>query len=1220
MLQSDREHAQAGDDAGVQPPDLSVVPGDEDLSHVLATWLALPTHREQRRFLTAHTELLHPPSAALLNELLAQEANNSKEALRLRGALALLEDAQRRGGSAEAIRQTYVDAHGGFALDLPPWLEAVEQQLSELRREGQPHQTAQAYIDLLRDALVQAQHAPDVAPETLATVQHELAVAWQEHAQTDRAQAYETVITLCEAALHTYTLVRYPRQYADIQNTLGRTYQRRVMGSRRENMELAIACHQRALSVFTLHDFPVEYAHSNKYLGQVYWQRSEGERRENLEQAIACYQQALRIFTREAFPEEHARTLHILGVVYAQRSEGERRENLEQAIACYREALHVLTLADHPLEYAHAHNNLGLFYWQRSEGERRENLEQAIACYQQALLVCTLEAFPYEYARLQNNLGAIYFARISGKRSNNVEQAIAYYRAALRVWTLDAFSLQYAKVQNNLGEAYQHRQLGDRRENLEQAIACYQEALRIFTPQTSPDFYALLQQNLGEAYQHRLAGNRQENLARALTSYAGALRYYTRDAFPHEHRLVQLLRAETCAGGGEWTTAHEAYTAAREAENLLVALGAGTLGRDAILREGRDAAIRAGFVLARLERIEEAVVTIERGRARGLAEALEFNAADPSHISDPGRRARYAAARQAFIVAQAALNAPLSSDLDEDAQRRMNLERTANYREAKAAFDAVVAEIRAARDPADFLFAPFDAATLLHVAEYCGPGHALVYLAATPWGGLAVAALAANPRLQTASRFAVLTLPKLTDDLVNALIESRLGDDVDAITGGFDCAQRGNALDLLSHWPGVTLQEKAEALHAACLAAGHTATLDTAAQVITSLPALASLVTQPPGTLSDEQNALLASTLGHIVLREELARCLPQLAEAAMRPLVAWLGERGVNSLTLIPCGPLAAFPLLAVSLPGGRTVNETVPASAAPSGRSLLRTKQSARARRGIYTLGNPYPTRQVLRWGEAEAWTLAALGSQPGQPTGVKLQWEATRDWLLEVLHTGHVVDASCHGVFEARDFLRSRLLLANAEELTLADLLSYQADLRGLRLLILSACQTALLDLHGARDEVHSLAAGMLQAGAEAVLASLWPVDDKATYLLMVRFAQEWFPHMTQESPAAALARAQHWLRTVTNRALHTWEAALLPTSIQGEQSADLQMQEDAALAQEATSPSPMAAVRGRGNRFDALQAQELVQMRAEEQEPDARPYAAPYYWAGFQITDW
>ena len=49
-------------------------------------------------------------------------------------------------------------------------------------------------------------------------------------------------------------------------------------------------------------------------------------------------------------------------------------------------------------------------------------------------------------------------------------------------------------------------------------------------------------------------------------------------------------------------------------------------------------------------------------------------------------------------------------------------------------------------------------------------------------------------------------------------------------------------------------------------------------------------------------------------------------------------------------------------------------------------------------------------------------------------------------------------------------------------------------------------------------------------------------------------------------------------------------------------------------------PMLVVRGRGNRFDALQAQELVQMRAEEQEPEAHPYAEPYSWAGFQVTGW
>src|SRR5260370_8480733 len=116
----------------------------------------------------------------------------------------------------------------------------------------------------------------------------------------------------------------------------------------------------------------------------------------------------------------------------------------------------------------------------------------------------------------------------------------------------------------------------------------------------------------------------------------------------------------------------------------------------------------------------------------------------------------------------------------------------------------------------------------------------------------------------------------------------------------------------------------------------------------------------------------------------------------------------------------------------------------------------------------------------------------------------------------------------------------MLAHEEELTLADMLSDHADLRRLRLLILSACQTALLDLQGARDEVRSLAAGMLQAGAAAVLAALWAVDDRATYLLMVRFALEWFPHLDNEPPAAAFGRAQRWLRTVPNRelqAVHT-----------------------------------------------------------------------------------
>jgi CHAT domain-containing protein/tetratricopeptide (TPR) repeat protein len=807
--------------------------------------------------------------------------------------------------------------------------------------------------------------------------------------------------------------------------------------------------------------------------------------------------------------------------------------------------------------------------------------------------------------------------RVAGERRDNLEQAIACYREALQVWTPEAHPYQYAKAQNNLGEAYQHRLAGERRDNLEQAITCYRESLRIWTFDALPQDYAMAQRNLGETYQRRIEGERQQNLDLALSSHQEALHIYTLDAFPIEHRQLQLDCAETQALREDWEAAHRAYVGARKAEDLLVALGAGAVGRDAVLKEGRDAAIRDGFALTRLGRVEEAAVTIERGRASGLAEAMQFNAADPDRISTTERRQRYITARRAFVAAQVTLQSTLPGDAGEDSQRQIMLAHTASYRQARTIFDSVVEEIRAAQDPADFLHDTLDPTTIVKAVERCGAGHVLMYLAATPWGGMAVAAFASRPDIPDASHFAALVLPDLTEEFVNALIETHL-DETERVTGGFDCAQRSNCYILLQNWPGTTFREQAEALHVACTTRGHTGTLDVAAQFVLSVAELAPLVDHPLTLLSEGSRSLLASTLNHAVLQRELQRCQSALCEAALEPLVVWLQEAGMRSLTLVPCGSLAAFPLEGTLLRDGRTLGETLPTSIAPGARALLHEERTASQRTGIYTLGNPYPTQQNLRWGEAEAFVLAELGKSLQRSTSVKVQWQATRDWLVEALQTGLVVNASCHGIFDIRNFLRSRLILAHEEEFTLADMLSDQVDLRGLRLLILSACQTAMLDLQGARDEVRSLAAGMLQAGAAAILASLWAVDDRATYLLMVRFALEWFPQMNDEPPATALAHAQHWLRTVTNRELQVWQANISPLPVSGNNLA--KGFETAAGEHMLVNAGQLIAVRGRANRFDAAQAQDIIQADAEELAPDACPYADPYYWAGFQITGW
>lgn len=84
--------------------------------------------------------------------------------------------------------------------------------------------------------------------------------------------------------------------------------------------------------------------------------------------------------------------------------------------------------------------------------------------------------------------------------------------------------------------------------------------------------------------------------------------------------------------------------------------------------------------------------------------------------------------------------------------------------------------------------------------------------------------------------------------------------------------------------------------------------------------------------------------------------------------------------------------------------------------------------------------------------------------------------------------------------------------------------QLDLRGLDLVVLSACQTGLGDVVQG-EGVFGLQRGFKKAGVKSILMSLWPVNDFTTQLLMVEFYKN---YLSGNSKHEALKQAQKYVK--------------------------------------------------------------------------------------------
>jgi CHAT domain-containing protein len=198
--------------------------------------------------------------------------------------------------------------------------------------------------------------------------------------------------------------------------------------------------------------------------------------------------------------------------------------------------------------------------------------------------------------------------------------------------------------------------------------------------------------------------------------------------------------------------------------------------------------------------------------------------------------------------------------------------------------------------------------------------------------------------------------------------------------------------------------------------------------------------------------------------------------------------------------------------------------------------------------------------------------------------------------------------HGTFSWADARQSALFMYGPTRLSVGRLL----DTDGLghpRLVVLSACETGLSEITANPDEFIGLPGTFTALGAAGVLGTLWPVNDAATAFLMAKFYDL---HIGSGlAPPVALSQAQAWLRQATSDDLNAYAQT---ASGQGR----LESRHLTEIAEE-LSTEGLARSRNSAIVKWFLKNEPVPDATGSiESKKVARPYAHPFFWAGFILT--
>jgi CHAT domain-containing protein/tetratricopeptide (TPR) repeat protein len=858
-----------------------------------------------------------------------------------------------------------------------------------------------------------------------------------------------------------------------------------------------------------------------------------------LEVAIAGYETILPVFTEMYETQKWAHIKTNLGYAYSRRKLENIATNLEDSIQHLNEAL--TKYEKYSQRWAHIQNYLGYAYRNRIYGDNADNLEKAIQCYKKALKVDIFEDSPEEKAEIYISLGISYKKRVSENKENNLRKAIKCYQQALKICAgnENKYSEKWARIQHafgkahyNLGIIYFYDSREDSVDNFSLAIEYYLKSLEVRKKDSNPIDWARVQHSLGDAYRDKECTKEEKinNLKQAINSYLNALSIYNEENNPYAWAQVYKSLGNAyrkLARENKSSNFDDAIDCHKKSLTILTKIRYPSEFADASFYLGLDY-FEAEKLPESYSCFKEAIEIVELLRDEILSDddikhkfAENWNKLYRCMVEVCIKQGKYIEAIQYVEGSKTRSLVELIFNRDIEnlfPQEKLNLIKEINEKITKLQYK-----------------------------------------------------IQRTSNLKTKDKEKLLELRKKRDCLQNEIIG--FNEDFD-----FKSFQSRSLQDNDCTFIQFYITQK---------------------QLIVFIFTSTSI---EPNVLSFSElslKQLTDSVASYFAAyeqqksewRNQLPYLLQQLSKALhLDEIIAKIPQK-TNTLILVPHQYLHLLPLHALPINTSDEKDTQILMEYCPEGvfyipscqlYQLIKQRLNSRFH-SLFAIQTP--TEDLY---EHDLGAIGAIKKQ-FQDAEILKNKQAKKSEIIyfnEEKQTQEINDKLkkadyilffCHGKFESTSPLKSRLQLAD-DDLTLADIVAIDFQLKWGSLVTLAACETGLGNRLDIGDEYISLSYGFLLARSSNVISSLWTVSTSATALLIIKFYEEL---EKGNQIAVALNKAQFWLYKSTVIEFQGW------------------------LQQSLLSDA-----------WKITLNKEFLNIE-NEKGADTRPFQSPYYWAAFRL---